>query len=641
MRISDFPLCPILKGTESIPILDPTEVNVEDRNKRVLLNQIMNIPGPTGPGGKSAYNLWIEAGNAGGMQEFLASLRGPAGSSAYELWSNDGHSGSSLQDFLSSLVGPAGRSAYQIWQDLGNEGTVLEYIESIRGPQGNDGVKGNRIFNGPNNPIKATGSNGDYYIKTSDGKLFHKANGLWNNSIITLKGSYWNIGTVVPNGSIGSIGDYYLNISTGNIYGPKTDFGWGNYVGNLKGTQGVPGNPGPQGPKGTIGTPGALWYSSLGIPVVGLGINNDCYIDGNTGNVYRKISGAWQLTAVNLRGPQGPAGPAGSFGNHGTIWYAGTGVPSNTVGLNNDYYLDRDNGDVYQKNSDLWSSPILNIKGPAGANGITGNTGPQGVQGVRGTIWYSSAGVPSSGLGSNGDYYLNTNTGDVYTKTSNTWGSPVTNIKGPQGADGTGGGGGSTGGFTTGDVKYSIRTTPETGWILSSTGKTIGNGSSGATNRANADCHDLFVLIWNNFPTAQLYRNTGESDVVSAGDMANRASNAEIDWAANARIRIPEFNRRLLAATGIPYSNTTGFTALTSKALGSVAGEETHILTVSEMPAHTHGVIPYSGNTGTNVNQHINSATNGASYTDTSSTGGSQAHNTLPPTMYINLMIKL
>jgi hypothetical protein len=58
--------------------------------------------------------------------------------------------------------------------------------------------------------------------------------------------------------------------------------------------------------------------------------------------------------------------------------------------------------------------------------------------GGGGSTWFDGAGVPSSGTGINGDYYLNTTNGDVYRKSSGTW-SVVGNIKGPQGDDGADG----------------------------------------------------------------------------------------------------------------------------------------------------------------------------------------------------------
>lgn len=62
---------------------------------------------------------------------------------------------------------------------------------------------------------------------------------------------------------------------------------------------------------------------------------------------------------------------------------------------------------------------------------------PGGGGGGTGT-WHTGAGAPSSGLGTDGDMYLNTSNGDVYgPKASGAWGSPVCNITGPAGANGT------------------------------------------------------------------------------------------------------------------------------------------------------------------------------------------------------------
>lgn len=64
--------------------------------------------------------------------------------------------------------------------------------------------------------------------------------------------------------------------------------------------------------------------------------------------------------------------------------------------------------------------------------GATGATGPAGSK------WYtgSESGAPSDDIGVNGDFYLNTLTGDVYTKISGDWGSPIENLTGPQGIQG-------------------------------------------------------------------------------------------------------------------------------------------------------------------------------------------------------------
>ncbi len=67
-------------------------------------------------------------------------------------------------------------------------------------------------------------------------------------------------------------------------------------------------------------------------------------------------------------------GDKGDPGTPGSIWYNGSGIPLLTLGDNNDYYQNNDNGDVYHKQSDTWNL-ISNIKG------VQGDEGPQGPAG--------------------------------------------------------------------------------------------------------------------------------------------------------------------------------------------------------------------------------------------------------------------
>jgi hypothetical protein len=77
-------------------------------------------------------------------------------------------------------------------------------------------------------------------------------------------------------------------------------------------------------------------------------------------------------------------------------------------------------------------------QGPAGPPGSGGGDG-------SGSAWHQGAGAPSSGLGVDGDFYLNTANGDLYQKASGAWGAAVANITGPQGATGSQGPQGETG----------------------------------------------------------------------------------------------------------------------------------------------------------------------------------------------------
>lgn len=73
----------------------------------------------------------------------------------------------------------------------------------------------------------------------------------------------------------------------------------------------------------------------------------------------------------------------------------------------------------------------------AGPQGPQGPPGPAGI----GSAWHQGTGLPSSELGNNGDYYLDTLTGNIYgPKAYSSWNSAIFNIAegqaGPSGADG-------------------------------------------------------------------------------------------------------------------------------------------------------------------------------------------------------------
>lgn len=67
-------------------------------------------------------------------------------------------------------------------------------------------------------------------------------------------------------------------------------------------------------------------------------------------------------TVDNITGGiQGAAGAAGS------VWRNGSGVPSNSLGVDGDYYLNDANGDVYQRSGGAYAK-VANILGPAGSS---------------------------------------------------------------------------------------------------------------------------------------------------------------------------------------------------------------------------------------------------------------------------------
>ena len=82
-------------------------------------------PGSDGKDGKSAYDLAVEKGYTGTLEEWLASLKGDNGT--------NGTNGTNGKD---------GKSAYDLAVENGFTGTLAEWLESLKGKDGADGSDG-------------------------------------------------------------------------------------------------------------------------------------------------------------------------------------------------------------------------------------------------------------------------------------------------------------------------------------------------------------------------------------------------------------------------------------------------------------------------------------------------------------------
>lgn len=139
-------------------------------------------------------------------------------------------------------------------------------------------------------------------------------------------------GSATPAADLGKTGDMYLDLVNGLLYGPKTDAGWGTPL-SLMGPAGEAGPQGPAGPRGSAGERGA----------------------------------------TGPRGPageRGPAGPTGERGPQGSTIHSGDGNPAGSLGVAGDYYLDRQNGDLYgPKTASGWGGSPINLRGSANVAG--------------------------------------------------------------------------------------------------------------------------------------------------------------------------------------------------------------------------------------------------------------------------------
>lgn len=176
----------------------------------------------------------------------------------------------------------------------------------------------------------------------------------------------------------------------------------------------------------------------------------------------------------------------------------------------------------------------------------------------------------------------------------------------------------------TGDLKYStygsFAFSPEilSGWFLlfnsaQAIGKSAGSGATSFGEKYRA----LYILWWTNYSPAECIVNGG------------RGGSAAADFDADKRMTIPQhlINYVLgIAGNSAPF--------------GSFEGEREHLLTIPEIPSHTHNYNfsnPGFGTASGTDSPNISSVTSEV----TSPTGGGLPHNNMPPTNYVFLYVKL
>jgi microcystin-dependent protein len=137
-----------------------------------------------------------------------------------------------------------------------------------------------------------------------------------------------------------------------------------------------------------------------------------------------------------------------------------------------------------------------------------------------------------------------------------------------------------------------------------------------------------------NIPDGWLLCNGAFLSKIVYSDLFGVIGNTYGGTESDASFNIPDIRGRVIVGTG------TG-SGLTTRNLGSTGGEETHTLTINEMPAHTHSYVNNVNDQSLNNTISTESAADNADITATTgSTGGSQAHNNMQPYIVLNYLIK-
>ena len=118
------------------------------------------------------------------------------------------------------------------------------------GLNGTNGINGFAVLNGSSAPDNGKGKDGDFYIDTTEYKIYGpKAGGAWPTppvSLIGIDGHTVLNGSGAPDNSTGKDGDFYIDTTGYKIYGPKTANAWSTLVSLT----------GPTGPTGVTGVAG-------------------------------------------------------------------------------------------------------------------------------------------------------------------------------------------------------------------------------------------------------------------------------------------------------------------------------------------------------------------------------------------------
>ncbi len=378
---------------------------------------------------------WIKKGNIKGSNGINGSngSNGSDGKNGTSILTGLGEPGSDLgiigDCYLDSQSGKFYKKTSNGWEVIITLNGVG--IKGDKGDPGQDGVNGSQIYVGDTEPTSS--NNNDIWIK-NDGSLFKKIDGAWVNQGITLKGDSGSKGTGIYSGdNLPSDKTSYINgdlfiLSTGEIYKFNgTDFIKLSFT--LKGDKGDNGNS---------------ILTSNGVPSSSLGSNGDICINTLTGELFTKENGSWNSLNVSLSGNK---------------INTGTGNPNNQsfTNLNNgDIYIDLDTGKIYTYNkvNSNWTSSDYSLKGERGNKIFNGTTLPsdsnylegdmfintsngklysydgnnwnelmtlKGNDGKNGSSLLTGKGIPSSELGEVGDSYIDLDSFSYYTKSSSGW----------------------------------------------------------------------------------------------------------------------------------------------------------------------------------------------------------------------------
>ena len=280
---------------------------------------------------------------------------------------------------------------------------------------------------GPADPLPTQGVTGNYFVNTTDNVVFRKDDGVWVRQFQFQGGTNWHFVTTPPNdvepeGAV--LGDLALNTTNGDLWrkdettwtllidltGPSgTGDAWASgeanpnqrddlaenatmYFRTSNGTVWQKNSGGAWTQIFTINVaPGTQFLTGTGAPVFTGQNDGTLYLDEDTGELYKVVTGAWVLQ-TDLTGPTGAT----------VDWLTGVGTPAASLGSDGDFYLRTSNNTIWRKTGGVWSV-------------VTS------LAALEVATIYSGSSVPASTFGSDDDLFVHTTTGALYKKITGSW----------------------------------------------------------------------------------------------------------------------------------------------------------------------------------------------------------------------------
>ncbi|MDD1401002.1 hypothetical protein PSA87_05075 [Limosilactobacillus reuteri] len=358
--------------------------------------------GQTGQPGLSAYQLAVQSGFKGSEKEWLDYLRkgpkGEKGDSAYQEWLNAGHKGSET-DFLNSLIGPKGdtgsdgKSAYDIWKSNGNVGDEQAFLKSLVGPKGDTGESAYQeavdsgFVGSQNDWLRSLNGESAYDLAVSAGYKGDIQS--WLKSLVGPKGDKGDPGqdAKAPTLKMGAVQSV---ASDQPAKADLKDNGDNSYTLTLSI---------PQGAKGETGGINQVVKPDLTIGKITT-VNNG---EPATASLTKTSETGY---AINLNIPAGKAGeqgPQGEPGKPGKDGKAGADGQPGKDGKDGKSAYELAVSQGFVGDLKAWLASLKGEQGPAGKDGERGPAGKDGQDGKPGedgnnglnghSIWYTSEGI--------------------------------------------------------------------------------------------------------------------------------------------------------------------------------------------------------------------------------------------------------